>query len=128
MATLWAPLLGWGALVLPWRAQAPLGLLLWGLALLHLSAAASAVWRPERLAWALGLLGAASSGAALVLAVCIGATALEMRETFGALGAGIAVALLAIGWLVLLATVPVAALCLRYWWVFHGQRAFHAGE
>lgn len=128
MATLWAPLLAWAALVLPWRAQAPLGLLLWGLALLHLSAAASAVWRPERLAWALGLLGAASLGAALVFAVCIGATALEMRETFGPLGAGVAVALLAIGWLVLLATLPVAALGLRYWRVVHWRRASHAGE
>jgi hypothetical protein len=122
MAGLWAPVLAWSALVLPWRVQAPLGLLLWALALLHLSAAASALWRPERLAWALGLLGAASLGAALVLGGCIGATALEMLDTFGQIGAGVAVALLAIGWLALLATLPVAAVGLHYWRRHHWRR------
>jgi hypothetical protein len=83
---------------------------------LHLSTVAAALWRPERLARALGLLGLASGAAALVIGASIGATALEMVQTFGRLGGAIAVALLAIGWLALLVTLPAAVVgvyCLR---------------
>jgi hypothetical protein len=115
-ATLSAAALGWAALVLPWRPQAPLGLLLWALAASYLGTAAAATWRRERLARALVVLGVASGAAALVFGLAIGATVLEMVHTFGRLGWAIAVALLAIGWLLLLATVPAAVAgvyCLR---------------
>jgi hypothetical protein len=116
VAALSAAVLAWAALVLPWRMQAPLGSLLWALAALHLSTLAAALWRPERLARALVLLGLGSCAAALVLGVSIGVTAIEMVQTFGRLGWAIAVALLAIGWLALLATLPAAVVgvyCLR---------------
>jgi hypothetical protein len=105
--------LAWAALVLPWRPGAPLGLLLWALAVLHLCNALTAALRPVRLGWPLALLGAASLAAALVLAAAITGTALEMVRTFGQLGWAVTVALAAIGWLALLATLPVALVSLH---------------
>jgi uncharacterized membrane protein len=106
--------LGWAALALPWRPEAPLGLLLWGLAALHLCNAVMAAWRPARLGWPLAVLGMASSAAALVLGLSIGQTALEMVRTFGQLGWAVTVALAAIGWLALLATLPVGLVGLYF--------------
>jgi hypothetical protein len=47
-------------------------------------------------------------GAAPVFLWAITSTSLQMVQMFGALGWGLAAALAAIGWLLLLATVPVA--------------------
>lgn len=112
-ATLSCAALAWAALVLPWRPEAPLGLLLWGLAALHACVVVAAAWRAERLPGVLGLLGVTSGAAALTFAAAIGVTAVEMVQTFGRLGWAIAVALIAIGWLALLATLPAAFVCFR---------------
>jgi hypothetical protein len=100
--------LAWAALVLPWRPGAPLGLLLWALGILHLCTAITAAWRPERVGSPLRLLSLGSLAVALISSVSIGVTAVEMVQLFGQLGWALTVALCAIGWLLLLATVPVA--------------------
>jgi hypothetical protein len=104
---------GWAAFELPWRPAAPLGLLLWALAALHLCAAASVAFLPTRAARALRLLGLASLGSAPVFALALGSTAVSMVRMFGPLGWGLSVALAAIGWLLVLATLPVGLLALR---------------
>lgn len=107
---------GWAALVLPWRPEAPLGLLLWGIAALHLCTALTLALRPERASWPLKLLGALSLVAALVSTIAILVTSVQMVEMFGPLGWALAAALGAIGWLLLLATLPIASFalyCLR---------------
>jgi hypothetical protein len=110
---------GWAALVLPWRPDAPLALIAWGLALLHSCAAGSLAWRPERAAWSLGVLGVASLAASPVFAYAIASTSIQMVRMFGELGWGLAVALGAIGWLSLLGTLPVGL------YVLHVTRGRH---
>jgi len=104
---------GWAAFELPWRPAAPLGLLLWALAALHLCAAVGVAFVPARAARALRLLGLASLGAAPLFVLALGSTAVSMVRMFGPLGWGLGVALAAIGWLLVLATVPVGLLALR---------------
>ncbi len=100
---------GWSAFVLPWRTEAPLGLALWALAVAH-SCTALAAHRPARLARALRVLTLGSLAAAPVFAWAILSTSLRMVAMYGALGWGLTAALSAIGWLLMLATVPVAIL------------------
>jgi hypothetical protein len=99
----------WAAFVLPWRNDAPLGLLSWALAVTHLCTALAVRW-PARLVRAVRLLAITSLGAAPVFVWVITSTSLQMVQMFGALGWGLVAALAAIGWLLLLATVPVALL------------------
>ena len=97
----------WAAFVLPWRSEAPLGLALWALAVAHLCTALAAL-RPARLRRALRVLAFGSLGAAPLFAWAITSTSLRMVSMYGALGWGLTAALAAIGWLLMLATVPVA--------------------
>jgi hypothetical protein len=97
----------WAAFELPWRSDAPLGLVSWALAVTHLCTALATRW-PARLVRAVRLLAITSLGAAPVFAWAITRSSLQMVRMFGALGWGLAAALAAIGWLLLLATVPVA--------------------
>lgn len=97
----------WAAFVLPWRSDAPLGLVLWALAVAHLCTALAAL-RPARLRRALRVLALGSLGAAPLFAWAIASTSLRMVRMYGALGWGLTAALAAIGWLLMLATVPVA--------------------
>lgn len=98
---------GWGAFVLPWRSDAPLGLVLWALATLHACTALSACCWPRRVRRPLQLLALASLGAAPIFLVAISTTSWQMVEMYGSLGWALTTALAAIGWLLLLATVPV---------------------
>jgi hypothetical protein len=104
---------GWAALALPWRAESPLALLGWGLAVLHLCAAVALSWRPARSGRALSMLALGSLAAAPVFVHAIIATSVEMVQMFGPLGWGLTVGLGAIGWLLLLATVPIGLLLLH---------------
>ena len=100
---------GWAAFVLPWRTEAPLGLGLWMLAVAHLCTALAA-YSPARLERALRVLAVGSLCAAPVFAWAIASTSVRMVQMYGALGWGLTAALAAIGWLLMLATVPVAVL------------------
>jgi hypothetical protein len=103
-----APVLGWGALRLPWRPEAPLALVLWALAAANLCTLVALLGSGRRLRLALGVLVALSLGAAPLLTGAIISTSVVMVRMYGALGWGLTVALAAIGWLLLLATLPVA--------------------
>jgi hypothetical protein len=98
---------GWAAFVLPWRAEAPLGLALWTLAALHACTALTAICWPRRLVRPLQLLALASLAAAPVFLFAVSATSLEMVRMYGPLGWALTAALAAIAWLLLLGTVPV---------------------
>jgi hypothetical protein len=104
---------GWAALVLPWRTATPLGLLAWGLALLHSCAALTLATGRARASRALFLLGVASLTAAPVFVGALASTSVQMVQRFGALGWGLAVALAAIGWLSLLGTLPLGLYLVR---------------
>lgn len=97
----------WAALALPWRRESPLALLAWGLGVLHLCSALALSVRPARSGRALSLLALVSLAAAPVFAYAIIGTSVHMVQMFGPLGWGLTVALCAIGWLLLLATVPI---------------------
>ena len=98
---------GWAAFVLPWRSDAPLGLVLWALATLHACTALTAMCSPRRLARPLSVLALASLAAAPVFLFAVSVTSFEMVRMYGPLGWALTAALAAIAWLVLLATVPV---------------------
>ena len=98
---------GWAAFVLPWRSEAPLGLVLWALSALHACTALTAIGWPLRLGRPLSLLALASLAAAPVFLFAVSATSLEMVRMYGPLGWALTAALAAIAWLLLLATVPV---------------------
>jgi hypothetical protein len=104
---------GWAALALPWRPESPLALCGWGLGVLHVCAAGALSWRPARSGRALSLLALGSLGAAPVFAYAIIGTSVEMVQMFGPLGWGLTVALGAIGWLLLLGTVPIGLFLLH---------------
>lgn len=101
------PALAWAAVRLPWRPEAPLALVLWVLAAANLCALVALLFSPRHtrraLAWLVGL----SLGAAPVLLGAIALTSVTMVRLYGALGWGLTVALAAIGWLLLLATLPL---------------------
>lgn len=99
--------LGWAALRLPWRPDAPLALLLWLLAAANGCTSLALLGAPRRARRALAGLAALSLGAAPVLVGAIAITSVAVVRLYGALGWGLAVALAAIGWLVLLVTLPV---------------------
>jgi hypothetical protein len=110
------PILGWAALRLPWRPEAPLALLLWALAAANLCALVALLGSGRRVRLALGVLVALSLGAAPWLAGALISSSVVMVRMYGALGWGLAVALAAIGWLLLLATLPIGLFglhCLR---------------
>jgi hypothetical protein len=98
---------GWAAFVLPWRPEAPLGLVLWALCALHACTALTATCWPRRLRRPLSLLALASLVAAPVFLFAVSATSIEMVRMYGPLGWALTAALAAIAWLLLLATVPV---------------------
>jgi hypothetical protein len=104
---------GWAALALPWRTESPLALCGWGLGVLHLCAAAALSWHPARSRWAISLLALGSLAAAPVFAYAVIGTSLVMVRMFGPLGWGLTVALGAIGWLLLLATIPIGIFLLH---------------
>jgi hypothetical protein len=99
---------GWSALVLPWRPEAPLALLAWALSVLHVCTAVTLLARPERVGRPLRMLTLGSCVAAPIFLFAISSTSVEMVEMYGPLGWALTVALGAIGWLLLLGTVPVA--------------------
>jgi hypothetical protein len=107
------PVLGWAALCLPWRPEAPLALLLWALAAANLCTLVALLGSGRRLRLALGVLVALSFAAAPVMAGAIIISSVVMVRMYGALGWGLTVALAAIGWLLLLATLPIAFVGLR---------------
>jgi len=98
---------GWAAFVLPWRSDAPLGLVLWALSALHACTALTAMGWPRRLGRPLSLLALASLAAAPIFLFAVSRTSLQMVEMYGPLGWALTAALAAIAWLLLLATVPV---------------------
>lgn len=98
---------GWAAFILPWRSDAPLGLVLWALAALHACTALTATCWPRRLGRPLSALAVASLAAAPVFLFAVSATSIEMVRMYGPLGWALTGALAAIAWLLLLATVPV---------------------
>jgi hypothetical protein len=98
---------GWAAFALPWRAEAPLGLVLWTLSALHACTALAATCSPRRLRRPLWLLALASLGAAPVFTFAVSVTSIEMVQMYGQLGWALTAALGAIAWLLLLGTVPV---------------------
>lgn len=104
---------GWSALFLPGRPE-PIGLLAWALAAANSCAALALLGWRARARRALGWLGALSLAAAPVFVWAMASTGLEMVERFGALGRGLAVALGAIGWLLVLGTLPVGLVALYY--------------
>jgi hypothetical protein len=108
--------LGWGALRLPWRPEAPLALLLWALAAANLCTLIALLGSGRRVRLALGVLVALSLAAAPWLAGAIISSSVVMVRMYGPLGWGLTVALAAIGWLLLLATLPIGLFglhCLR---------------
>jgi hypothetical protein len=108
--------LAWGALRLPWRPEAPLALLLWALAAANLCTLIALLGSGRRVRLALGVLVALSLVAAPWLAGALISSSVVMVRMYGALGWGLTVALAAIGWLLLLATVPIGLFgfyCLR---------------
>jgi hypothetical protein len=113
---LMGPVLGWAALRLPWRPEAPLALLLWALAAANLCTLVALLGSGGRVRLALGVLVALSFVAAPSLAAAIISSSVVMVRMYGALGWGLTAALAAIGWLLLLATLPIALFglhCLR---------------
>jgi hypothetical protein len=98
---------GWAAFELPWRPDAPLGLVLWTLAALHACTALVTICRPRRLRRPLQLLSLASLGAAPIFLFAISATGVQMVRMYGSLGWALTAALGAIAWLLLLGTLPV---------------------
>lgn len=98
---------GWAAFVLPWRPEAPLGLLSWGLSALHACTSLTAACWPRRLGRPLSVLALASLAAAPIFLFAVVATSIEMVRMYGPLGWALTAALAAIAWLLLLATVPV---------------------
>jgi hypothetical protein len=99
---------GWSALMLPWRPEAPLALLAWGLGLLHVSTALTLLCWPDRVGRPLRLLTLGSCVAAPVFLFAVSSTSIEMVQMYGPLGWALTVALGAIGWLLFLGTVPLA--------------------
>jgi hypothetical protein len=99
---------GWSALTLPWRPGAPLALLAWCLGSLHVCTAFTLLCWPDRVGRPLRLLSLGSWVAAPVFLFAVSSTSLEMVRMYGPLGWALTVALGAIGWLLLLGTVPVA--------------------
>jgi hypothetical protein len=99
---------GWSALMLPWRPEAPLALLAWALSVLHGCTALTVLGRPERVGRPLRALALCSIVAAPVFVFAVAITSFDMVEMYGPLGWALSVALGAIGWLLVLGTVPVA--------------------
>jgi hypothetical protein len=99
---------GWSALMLPWRPEAPLALLAWALAISHGCTALTVLGRPEHVRRPLRVLALCSSIAAPVFVVAVSVTGFDMVEMYGPLGWALSVALGAIGWLLVLGTVPIA--------------------
>jgi hypothetical protein len=107
---------GWGALRLPWRPEAPLALLLWALAAANACTLIALLGSGRRVRLALRVLVGLSLVAAPWLAGAIISSSVVMVRMYGALGWGLTVALAAIGWLLLLATLPIGFFglhCLR---------------
>lgn len=105
---------GWGALRLPWRPDAPLALLLWAVAAADTGAVVALLGSSRHSRGVLSALVVLSFAAAAVFVGAIAVTSLAMVHMFGALGWGLTVALAAIGWLLLLATLPLGVVGLRY--------------
>jgi hypothetical protein len=99
--------LGWGALRLPWRPEAPLALLLWALAAANACTLIALLGSGRRVRLALRVLVGLSLVAVPWLAGAIISSSVVMVRMYGALGWGLTVALAAIGWLLLLATLPI---------------------
>lgn len=113
---------GWAAIELPWRPGTPLALLAGALSVLHAVTAVSACWRSAALLRVWRLLAFLSLAAVPIFAGAIGATAIELVARYGALGWGLTALLLAIGWLLLVGTVPLAVWGLRWVGDAHGRR------
>lgn len=114
------PAFAWAALRLPWRPDAPVALLLWSLAAANSFTLVALLGSARHARRALGLLVALSLAASPLLVVAIANTSVVMVRMYGALGWALTAALAAIGWLLLLATLPVALVGL------HGLRRLEA--
>lgn len=113
ITTLSALSFGWAALVLPWRAGAPLALLAGGLSLLHAFTSLTALFRPAAVLRAWRVLAFCSLGAAPTFVFAISLTSVEVVRAYGALGWGLTALLAVIGWLLLVCTVPIGLWGLR---------------
>ena len=103
--------LGFGAaaVLLPWREYAGFGVLTAAVALGHLSTSGAALLRPDRVLMVWRTSAWLSTAWLLVLSWSVATSALYVARLYGALGAGVAVAL-AIGWCIpVLFTVPLAS-------------------
>ena len=105
---------GWAALHLPWRLDAPLALLLWALAAANAGTLVALLGSGRHVRAALAVLVALSLVAAPVFSGAIVVSSMAMVRMFGALGWGLTVALAAIGWLLLLGTLPLGLLGLHH--------------
>ncbi|HTV20905.1 MAG TPA: hypothetical protein VMG12_19605 [Polyangiaceae bacterium] len=105
--------LGWAALRLPWRPDAPLAVLLWVLAAANLGTGVASLGARRHMRRALGALVVLSLAAAPVFLGALVITSVTMVRMFGALGWGLTVALAAMGWLLALATLPLGVIGLR---------------
>lgn len=108
-----AGLFGWAAFVLPWRPEAPLALLAFGLALLHAATAFTALCWPRRMRHAWRLLAIGSLFCGLIFTLAIGTASIELVRMYGDLGWGLTALLGTIGLLLLVATLPMVILGLR---------------
>jgi hypothetical protein len=109
-----AGLFGWAAFVLPWRPEAPLALLAFGLALLHAATAFTALCWPRRLRRAWRLLAIGSLLCGLVFTLAIGTASIKLVRMYGDLGWGLTALLATIGLLLWVATLPMGVLGLRW--------------
>jgi hypothetical protein len=91
-----------------------LALLAFGLGLLHVATAITALCWPHRMRRAWRLLAISSLVCALVFALAIGTASIELVRMFGDLGWGLTALLGAIGLLLLAATLPMGIVGLRW--------------
>ena len=109
-----ACLFAWAAFVLPWRPEAPLALLAFGLALLHAVTALTTLFWPRRMQRAWRLLAFGSLLCGLIFTLAIGTASIELVQMYGDLGWGLTALLVVIGLLLLVATLPMGILGLRW--------------
>jgi hypothetical protein len=106
-SALHAVVFAWAAHTLPWRPEAPLGLVLWALAVLHAATAICALGALAATPRVWRVLSIASLGAAALLSGAIAVGAERMVVMFGLLGWNLTALLAVIGVLVLGLTLPM---------------------
>jgi hypothetical protein len=95
-------------------ARGTLALLAFGLALLHAVTALTALVWPRRMQRAWRLLAFGSLLCGLIFTLAIGTASIELVQMYGDLGWGLTALLVVIGLLLLIATLPMGILGLRW--------------